>query len=67
MSKLFNNNDIPLPLVPQEPDDDDDTKRNFSSFKLNTVAGNKKKDEKKKKMTNADTHIVGVFRALDPL
>ena len=32
--------DIPLPLVPQEPEDDDGTKRKSSSFKLNTIAGN---------------------------
>ena len=39
MSKPFNNNDIPLPLVPNEPEDDDDSKRKSSFFKLNTVAG----------------------------
>ena len=39
MSKPFNHNDIPLPLIPEDHEDDEDTKRKSSSFKLPTIVG----------------------------
>ena len=38
MSKPFNKNDIPLPLVPKEVDQDNE-KWKYSSFKLPTIPG----------------------------
>ena len=62
MSKPFNKNDIPLPLIPKEPDEEDE-KRKYSTFKLNTIVG----DATSPKIGIAIKHVDGMEDLRDVL